>query len=104
MSAVVKARMLGVLRRELAAQEFKASSYCEGQLQRLVSQGIARMRLNNAIEDSSLILRAEQSLRSLVRYFCQYSKDVCRCAHRSQARLHARLNAPPPRRVVCLPA
>ena len=76
MSAVVKARMLGVLRRELAAQEFKASRYCEGQLKTLVNQGVSRMRLNNAIEDASLILRAEASLKSLVRYFCQYSKDV----------------------------
>ena len=68
--------MMGVLRRELSAQEFQASRYCEGQLKILVGQGVSRMRLNNATEDAALILRAEASLKSLVRYFTQYSKDV----------------------------
>lgn len=95
MSAVVKARMLRVLRHELSAQDFQASRYCEGQLKMLVGQGVSRLRLNNAIEDASLILRAESSLRSLVRYFSQYSKDVGTFPSLSNTQFNTALNECP---------
>ena len=76
MSTVLKARLLGVMRRELSAQEFRPSPYCERQIGVMVSHVVTRMRINNVVDQPSHIIRAEQNLRALVKYFSKYSRDV----------------------------
>ena len=76
MSTVLKARLLSIMRRELTSQEFKPTLYCERQIESLVSHGVTRMRINNVVDRSSHIIRAEQNLKSLISYFAKYSREV----------------------------
>jgi hypothetical protein len=76
MSAPLKARLLNVMKRELLAQELQLSPYCERQIRVLVNHGITRMRISKVLEKPSHIMRAEQNMKSLVRYFYKHSKEV----------------------------
>jgi len=76
MSAVLRSRLLNIMRHELASQEFQPTRYCEQQITLMVGHGVARMRINKVVDQTSHIVRAEQSLRSLIKYFCDYSHEV----------------------------
>ena len=76
MSAALKTRLMGIMAREMASLRFQPSSYCDGQLRKLVHQGITRMRINKAIDQPGHVIRSEQNLKAMVRYFVEYSHKV----------------------------
>lgn len=95
MSAVLKSRLLSIMRNELTSQEFHPTRYCEQQINMLVGHGIARMRLNNVIDQSSHIIRAEQNLKALIKYFSNYSRDVGTFPTLSNSAFNTALNTCP---------
>ena len=76
MSAVLKSRLLSIMKREMSSHDFHPNSYCEYQIEKIVGQGVQRMRINNAVDQVGKVIQAEQNLRRLIDYFCTYSKDV----------------------------
>ena len=64
------------MQRELDSQNLQLSAYCTQQIEQLVNQGVQRMRNNNAADHPGRILNAERNLKSMVRYFSNYSKEV----------------------------
>ncbi len=76
MSSAFHLRLLGIVQRELDSRNLQLSPYCTQQIEQLVSHGIQRMRVNSATSNAAYSLRAEQNLRSLVKYFCDYSRDM----------------------------
>ena len=76
MSVALKSRLLSIMKREMSSHDFRPTSYCEYQLEKIVGQGVERMRINNAVDQIGKVMQAEQNLRRLIDYFCNYSKDV----------------------------
>ena len=76
MSVAFKSRLLSIMKREMSSHDFRPTSYCEYQLEKIVGQGVERMRINNAVDQIGKVMQAEQNLRRLIDYFCNYSKDV----------------------------
>ncbi len=76
MSAALKARLMNLLSREMSALQFQPSPYCEGQFKKMVSNGVTRMRINNAIDQPGYVLRAEKNLKALIKYFSEYARKV----------------------------
>ncbi len=76
MSVALRARLIGIMKRQMSSNDFHPTSYCEYQFEKLVGQGVERMRINNAVDQVSKVIQAESNLRHLIDYFCNYSKDV----------------------------
>ena len=76
MSVALKARLLGIMKRHMSYLDFHPNTYCEYQFEKLVGQGVERMRINNAVDQVNKIIQAEQNVRHLINYFCDYSKQV----------------------------
>ena len=76
MSSKFNLRLLSVMKRELESQNLQLSQYGEQQIEGLVSNGVQRMRFNSATDSASYNLRAEQNLRSLIRYLCDHARDL----------------------------
>ena len=95
MSAMLQSRLLGILRRELDSQNFQLSLYGRQQIEQLVGHGITRMRINNVDDHAGYVIRAERNLRSLIKYFCDYSRDVGSFPTLSNSAFITALNACP---------
>lgn len=76
MSAAVKSRLMNVMSQEMSSVQFQPSSYIDGQFRKMVSQGVTRMRINNAVDNPSYTIRAETNMKTLVKYFSEYSRKV----------------------------
>lgn len=76
MSVALRSRLLGIMKRHMSSLDFHPNSYCEYQIEKLVGHGVERMRINNAVDQIGKVIQAEQNLRKLVDYFCNYAKDV----------------------------
>lgn len=73
---MLQSRLLLVMQRELDSQGLQLSPYCVQQIEQLVSRGLERMRNNKAADHPSHQMNAERNLKALVKYFCNYSKEV----------------------------
>lgn len=73
---MLKPRLLNIIHRELRAQNLELSPSCTQQIEQLVNNGVQRMRLNKADEHAGHIMQAEQNLRALIRYFCEYAREA----------------------------
>ena len=76
MSATLKNRLMTILAREVSSSQFRPSSYVEGQFKKMIAQGVTRMRINKAVDQPGHVIRAENNLKALVRYFSDYSRKV----------------------------
>jgi hypothetical protein len=76
MSTQMHSRLLRIMRREFDSQGLNLPSSCRNQLERMVSHGVTRMRVSNALDSPSHVIQAEKNLRLMVRYFSDYSKKT----------------------------
>lgn len=76
MSNTFHLQLLGIMKRELESKNLQLSQYCQQQIEQMVSHGVQRMRVNNATDNAGYTLRAERNLRALIRYFCEYARDM----------------------------
>jgi hypothetical protein len=75
-SVMLQARLQSILRREVESQNLQLTSYGVQKLESLIGQGMERMRINHAVDHPSYVMRAERNLAALIKYFCDYSRDV----------------------------
>ena len=64
------------MQRELDSNGLQLSPYCVRQIEQLVIRGVQRMRNNKADEHPGQVLNAERNLRSLIKYFQDYSREA----------------------------
>ena len=64
------------MRRELQSQNLELTPDCTNQIEQLVRVGVQRMQINNAQNHAGHVIQAERNLKSLVRHFCDYARDV----------------------------
>ncbi len=76
MSVALKSRLLRIMKIEMLSHDFQPTSYSTYQIEKMVGQGVERMRINNAVDQVGKVIQAEQNLRRLIDYFCTCSKDV----------------------------
>lgn len=76
MSAALKARLMRILSREMSSLQFQPTAYCEGQFKKMISHGVTRMRINNAVDQPGHIVRAERNLKALLKYFSDYARKA----------------------------
>jgi hypothetical protein len=76
MSTALKARLMTILAREMSSSQFQPSSYVDGQFKKMIGQGVTRMRINKAIDQPGHVIRAENNLKALVKYFSDYARKV----------------------------
>jgi hypothetical protein len=95
MSAMLKARLLGIMQREVKSQNLQLSMYGMQRLELLVGQGIQRMRLNSAADHAGYAIQAERNLKQLIRHFGDYSRNLGTHPQLSDADFDAALVACP---------
>jgi hypothetical protein len=76
MTGNLQPRLLSILQREIDSLGFKPTTSCKSQMDQMVIRGIVRMRIGKALDNPGRILQAERSLRDLVQYFCDQSRDA----------------------------
>jgi len=73
---MLQTRLLNIMMRELQTRGLQLSPYCTQQIEQLVGHGVQRMRTGNVIDHAGHVMHAERNLRSLVKYFYDYSREV----------------------------
>ena len=73
---MLQARLFSIMRRELDIQKLRLSPYCVNNMESVIRQGIARMRVIGADNHPGQALQAEQNLRALVGYLGKCSRDA----------------------------
>lgn len=76
MGGMLQTRLASIMQRELQAQNLQLSPYCTQQIERMMGLGLQRLKINKANEHAGHVLQAEQNLKSLIRYFSNYSREV----------------------------
>ena len=61
---------------ELDMQGLQLPGSCRSRLEQMISRGVIRMRTNKILDNPGQVLQAEQNLKSLVRYFCEFSREA----------------------------
>ena len=95
MTAMLQSRLMIIMQRELDSQNLLPDPYCTQQIERLVTQGVERMRNNNAADHPGRVMNAEQNLKSLVKYICDYSKNMGTFPQLSQSHFDAAMRSCP---------
>ena len=75
--------------------KLQLSFYCEKQIEQLVSRGVGRMGTGKVDDHAGYVLQAERNLKSLIKYFCDYSLRVETFPALSNSHFNAALNACP---------
>lgn len=75
MPAPLQSRLAVTMQRELDSQNLQLSPYCLQQIEILVGRGVERMRNSNATDNPGYVMNAERNLKSLVKYFADYSRN-----------------------------
>ncbi len=76
MSGALRSRFLSIMKREMSSRDFHPTSYSEYQFEKIVGQGVERMRTSNVVDNMGKVIQAEQNLRRLIDYFCNYSQEA----------------------------
>lgn len=64
------------MQREMDMLGLSLPSSCRSQIEKMVNRGIVRLRMNNLLDNPGMVLQAESNLKGLVRYFCDFSREV----------------------------
>lgn len=76
MSGMLQSKLLNIMQRELQSQNLQLSSDCQRQIEQMVRHGVQRMRINRAMDHAGHVIQAERNMRLLVRYFCDYARNL----------------------------
>jgi hypothetical protein len=92
---MLQTKLLKIMKRELQSQNLQLSSDCIAQIEKMVRYGIQRMRANHSMDNAGHVIQAERNMRFLVRYFCDYSRDMGTHPKLSNSDFNQALNACP---------
>ena len=95
MWAMLQSRLAGIMQRELETQSLQLSDYCTQQIQQLIGNGVNRMRTSKVLDHAGHVMQAERNLRSLVKYFSDYSRTAGSYPHLSTSQFDAALSSCP---------
>jgi hypothetical protein len=73
---MLQRQLLNIMKRELQEAGLQFSPYCMQQIEGMVGHAIQRMRTGNVIDHAGHVMSAERNLRSLIKYFCNYAREV----------------------------
>lgn len=76
MPIMLQTRLLNVMQLELKSQNLELSLYCMQQVEKLVGQGIQRMRMNSALGHARYAMQAERNLKLLIKHLTDHSRSL----------------------------
>jgi hypothetical protein len=74
MSAMLQARLMVIMQRELDTSRLQLSPYCKKQIEQLVTRAVTRMHNNKVADNPGRLMNAERNLRALVKYLHDHSQ------------------------------
>ena len=76
MSLALKSRFDYFMKLELGSIDLYLSPYCESRIEKIIDNGVERMGIDNVTERLDRIYVAEENLKRLLAYLCEYAKTV----------------------------
>ena len=75
-AVALKAKLTLVLEREIESIDLYLSPYGLSQIEKILDHGVERMGIDGVTESIEKIYVAEENLKRLLEYFCNYAKTL----------------------------